>query len=358
MSHCPCQQAAGIYDANMRIKRLIRETSRLPRRFARVLAAGAALSAPFVLVTSALSAMTAPPVAQTLTNVAYGPHPRQVLDFWKAKSDRPTPLVFFIHGGGWRGGNKGTVTDVERFLEAGISVASINYRLVTDAANVKPPVKCPLEDAARALQFVRSMAGPWNLDKRRIAASGGSAGACSSLWLAFHNDMADPSSADPVSRESTRVWCAAVRVAQTTLDPKQMREWIPNSIYGGHAFGFTGNKEKNQTQFEEFFEKREQILPWLAEYSPYNLVSPDDPPVYLWYRRPPTFGTPEKDPTHSANFGVGLSGALRKAGLKYELVYPGARDVRHPTVADYLIERLKGPADGEKMSVTERADKR
>jgi acetyl esterase/lipase len=329
----------------MLIKHLNCKTVLLPSCFARVFAFGVALAAPFLIATAATQPSVVP---QTLTNVAYGSHPRQVLDFWKAKSDNLTPLVFFIHGGGWRGGNKGRITDVETYLNAGISVVSINYRLVTDAGDVKPPVKCPLDDAARALQFVRSKAVEWNLDKKRIGASGGSAGACSSLWLAFHNDMADPSSVDPVSRESTRLWCAAVRVAQTTLDPKQMKEWIPNSVYGGHAFGFTGDKEKNQTQFEEFLEKREQILPWLAEYSPYNLVTPDDPPVYLWYSRPPTFGKPEKDPTHSADFGVGLSGALRKAGVEYELVYPGAPEVRHPTIPEYLIETLKAPGDTAK----------
>ena len=37
-----------------------------------------------------------------LVKVHYGDHERQVLDFWKAKSDKPTPLVVFIHGGGFR----------------------------------------------------------------------------------------------------------------------------------------------------------------------------------------------------------------------------------------------------------------
>ena len=40
----------------------------------------------------------------TLANVPYGPHPKQVLDFYKAKSPTPTPVVFHIHGGGWMGG--------------------------------------------------------------------------------------------------------------------------------------------------------------------------------------------------------------------------------------------------------------
>ena len=43
----------------------------------------------------------------TLSNVRYGPHGRNVLDFWKAPSEKPTPLVFVVHGGGWGGNSKG-----------------------------------------------------------------------------------------------------------------------------------------------------------------------------------------------------------------------------------------------------------
>ena len=152
--------------------------------------------------------------APTLADVPYGTHPKQVLHFWKAESEKPAPLLFFIHGGGWQAGNRasGLVKLLPEILKAGISVVSIEYRFVQEAyaAGVKPPVEWPLHDAARALQFVRSKAAEWNIDKQRIGASGGSAGACSSLWLAFHPDMADPKSDDPVARESTRLWCAAV----------------------------------------------------------------------------------------------------------------------------------------------------
>ena len=65
--------------------------------------------------------------------------------------------------------------------------------------------------------------------------TGGSAGAGISLWLAFHDDLADPQSPDPIARESTRLTCAGVMGPQTTLDPQQMKEWTPNSRYGGHA---------------------------------------------------------------------------------------------------------------------------
>lgn len=274
----------------------------------------------------------------TIAGIRYGDHERHVIDFWKADSDSPTPLVFVIHGGGWLGGSKERIdrfADVQRLLDAGVSVAAINYRYVSQAAAdaVEPPVKAPLHDAARALQFIRMNAEDFNIDKDRIGATGGSAGACSSLWLAFHDDLADPTSADPVARESTRLQCAAVIGAQTTLDPKQMKEWTPNSRYGGHAFG-AGN-------FAQFLEKREELLPLITEYSPYALVSADDPPVCLFYNSPPALGQEQKDPTHTSNFGVKLQEHCKAIGVSCDLIYPGAPDVEYETTTDYLIATLK-----------------
>ena len=104
-------------------------------------------------------------------------------------------------------------------LDAGISVAAVNYRFIAQAMEqkVEPPVKACLRDAARALQTLRAKAKEWNLDPARVGATGGSAGACTSLWLALHDDLADPASADPVARQSSRLAAAAVSGAQTSL---------------------------------------------------------------------------------------------------------------------------------------------
>src|SRR5262245_50701784 len=76
----------------------------------------------------------APAIPPTAANVPYGPLERQVLDFWQAKSDQPTPLVFCIHGGGWSGGDKSSYYGVVKtFLDNGISVVTINYRLMAQA---------------------------------------------------------------------------------------------------------------------------------------------------------------------------------------------------------------------------------
>jgi acetyl esterase/lipase len=287
-----------------------------------------------------------PQRAPTQANVAYGTHERQVLDFYKAESATPTPVVFHIHGGGWVAGDKKVVGGLEKYLAAGISVVSINYRYSTQAqlAGVKPPVEWPIADAARALQFVRSKAKEWNLDKQRIGATGGSAGACSSLWLAFHTDLADAKSTDPVARESTRLWCAAVIGAQTSLDPKELKEWTPNSRYGGHAFGFMPDPKDNKTrdtQFAAFLAARESVLPWIKKYSPIEHVTNDDPPIWMIYSSAPALGQEQKDPTHTANYGVKLQEKCKAIGVACELVYPGAPDVKHAKVEDYLIATLK-----------------
>jgi hypothetical protein len=68
-------------------------------------------------------------------------------------------------------------------------------------------------------------------------------------------------------------------------------------------------------------------------------VSADDPPVYLFYKAPPALGQHQKDPTHSANFGVKLKERLDAVGVDCELAYPGS-GARHATVKDYLRDVL------------------
>jgi len=285
--------------------------------------------------------------APTAADVAYGEHPRQRFDFWQAKSDQPTPLVVLIHGGGWVNGDKSSygTNQIKPFLDAGISVASINYRFIDHAMaeQVEPPVKAPLYDAARAIQLLRSKADSWNLDKTRVGATGGSAGACTSLWLALHADLANPKSDDPIARESSRLTAAAVNGAQTSLDPKQVKEWMPNANYGGHAFGFRDGSPR-PVEFAKALEKRDSIMPWIKEYSPIELVSNDDPPIFMHYPaqdKPPVAGEEQKDPTHSAVYGIKLAERLKQVGVEVIVVYPGSESAQYSSINAFLIAKLK-----------------
>ncbi|MDZ4850702.1 MAG: alpha/beta hydrolase [Pirellulaceae bacterium] len=288
--------------------------------------------------------------APTVADYVYASEsPRQVFDFWQAKSEQPTPLVLLIHGGGWQNGDKtgyGT-SSIQPFLDRGISVAAINYRFINQAMEdkVEPPVKGCLHDAGRALQTLRSKAKEWNIDPTRVGATGSSAGACTSLWLALHDDLADPKSNDLVARQSTRLSCAAVSGAQTSLDPKQLREWIVNSVYGGHAFGFAGPGRSRGDEFELLIPNREKVLPWIKEYSPYELVTSDDPPLYLEYPRQkemPEIGKPEPDPTHSSMYGIQLAAKTKEKNVELLLVSPQSPSTQYPTMQSFLIAKLLG----------------
>ena len=233
-----------------------------------------------------------------LADIKYGPHERNVLDLWKAKSETPTPMVVFIHGGGFRGGSKETLSPVllEGLLAKGISVMAINYRL-------SPDVSFPAHymDCVRAIQFARSKAKDWNLDPERIGSTGGSAGAGTSLWIGFHDDMADPKNPDPVLRQSTRLTCMAVNAAQSSYDPRVIKEWIGESAAKHPALhGFYGLKPEDldTPKAHKLYEGASAI----------NYLTKDDPPVYAFYGEVgeiPADAKPGQG-IHHLNFGLRL----------------------------------------------------
>jgi len=257
-------------------------------------------------------------------------------------------VVYFVHGGGWNARSRTNVhdlLDVPLLLSHGIAVVAPDYRFIADAqaAGVEPPVRAPLEDAARALQFTRFHAADWGLDPRRIAGSGGSAGACSVLWLALHDDRARPDAPDPIARESTRLCFVAAAGAQTSLDPLQMREWIPNITYGAHAFGFAvARAEERAAAFERWLAARDRLLPVIREYSPIEHASADDPPLWLYYGETVQVakGDAPADPTHTSLFGLMLRERLGPLGVPVVVTTRARPEGPHRTLTDALIASL------------------
>jgi arylformamidase len=278
----------------------------------------------------------APPLpTPTHANVSYGPHERNVLDVWLAKSDKPTPLVVHIHGGGWLGGDKKSTAaaTVKFMLEHGVSVAAINYRYSTIA-----PLPAPVHDAARAIQFLRSKAGEWNIDKTRVAAFGGSAGACTSLWLNYHDDLANPKSSDPVERESSRL-CAAVGFSgQTSIDPKTIVPWVGEQVMN-HAMISRSVGAKDGPDALARYEEFQKLY---GEFSAYTHVDKNDPPVLLVY--PKDGPVPAPDPgaaIHHANFGKQLKEKTDSVGASAALQIGGAKTPGFVDPNKFLLRYLK-----------------
>jgi len=259
--------------------------------------------------------------APDFPDLAYGPHERNVLDLWLAEApegaEGPRPLAAFIHGGGWRAGDKSSISrrTLEALLAAGISVAAINYRL-TDSA----PFPAPMTDAGRALQFLRLHAAEYSLDPTRIGTWGGSAGAATSMWLAFHDDLADPESEDPVLRESTRLTCIAPQSGPTTLEIDVSQEWLGASITLHPAlmpmFGVA-----DVADFDD-----PQVRALMAEASPINHLTADDTvPVYATYGQPNTQlgeDATANEVAHHPRYGVHLKEKMDALGLECVLIYP------------------------------------
>lgn len=216
--------------------------------------------------------------APTLADVSYGPHGRNVFDLWQASPSQPTPVVVYIHGGGFVMGDKSTIRTmrlVRQCLDNGVSVAAINYRYLS----TEVPLQDVLRDTARAVQYLRAHATELKIDPARIAACGNSAGAGSSLWLAFHPDMADPQNADPVLRESTRLTCAVSWDGQFSYDMPLWAKYFGadnRARYGGiyNSPGIYGLKSEEQVGSAAGLKRR-------AECDYYGMISADDPPVYL-----------------------------------------------------------------------------
>jgi acetyl esterase/lipase len=101
--------------------------------------------------------------------------PAQKLDIYLPENSRgPYPVVIWIHGGGWSGGDKagdGTGGLVSLLLDRGYAVVSINYRLSSEA---KFPAQ--IYDVKAAIRWVRAHSKKYHMDPHYIAVWGGSAG--------------------------------------------------------------------------------------------------------------------------------------------------------------------------------------
>jgi acetyl esterase/lipase len=302
-----------------------------------LLTASLILLAGFLLPATFVDAQEASALKPTHADVSYGPHKMDVLDFWQAKGEGPRPLLVHIHGGGWIGGDKRvSAARVRPFLDKGISYASINYRLTGEA-----PLPAPVHDAARAVQFLRSKADEWNIDKERIALTGGSAGACTSMWILLHDDLADPNAEDPVLRESTRVTAAAVAGGQTSIDPKVIEGWLGANVLKHRMICMAVGEATIEDALKNYDQHRELYL----EFSPYNHLTKDDPPLLMTYGNDMTL--PSKNAGHGIHhpvYGVKMKEKADALGQECHLLIGGVSESdKYRSADEFLMDKLLAP---------------
>jgi acetyl esterase/lipase len=299
----------------------------------------------------------------TYKDTPYGPYERNILDFWKAPSDKPTPLIVEIHGGGFWEGSKERFRkrygeNIEPALAKGVSLASINYRFIDSA-----PLYDILRDSARAIQFLRSKSEEWNIDKTKVASFGESAGASTSLWMAFHDDLADPNNPDPVLRESTRLTAAGALSPQATYD---FTKWpsvlhIPQNVWRVSMW-YICPSYYHCSVFGPYTEKGRKMR---ADLDFLSWLDPNDPPVYIrstqantdlsgenfdkllkdwagrefkvdkWRDRDSNF-----DILHHPAHGHTIEKACKEAGVSCTAIYKETPEDQQVNVFDFLEDKL------------------
>lgn len=138
------------------------------------------------------------------SNIVYGTGTKNVMDVYTGSGDTETgrPLVIFIHGGGFKDGDKvtnfGTLL-CGGFARKGYVAASINYRTTNPISSNKAQFEAmlrALQDAKAAVRFFRKNYAQYGIDTNKIFATGSSAGSITALHLAFLDEAEIPSYVD------------------------------------------------------------------------------------------------------------------------------------------------------------------
>ncbi|PID93627.1 MAG: hypothetical protein CSA95_06870 [Bacteroidetes bacterium] len=226
-------------------------------------------------------------------DIAYGDFERNRFDLFAPVTDHKTPLVIYIHGGGFAKGDKEELYDeplfqtlINQILDKKIAVATFNYRFI-EAGDGQGVLKS-LNDCKRGLQFTKYFAEEMHIDKERIILMGASAGAGTGLWLGLSDNMALSEDNDPILRESTRVLGIVGIETQASYD---ILSW-PQSVFGVYEeqgmsldtlLQTTGEETLlvfyGVSNIEELY--TEELQATRARLDMLSLLSEDDPEIYL-----------------------------------------------------------------------------
>lgn len=177
--------------------------------------------------TDATPAAPLPAGTRVIRDIAYGSDPNQRFDVYAPAQAHDAPVIFMVHGGGWRRGDKAMsnvmANKVAYWVPRGVVVISTNYRMLPDTR--------PLDqarDVARALAAAQHRAGEWGGDPDRFVLMGHSAGAHLVSLLTAAPQLARDQGARP--------WRGTVSLDSASLDVVQTMNGRHFRLYD-EAFG-------------------------------------------------------------------------------------------------------------------------
>jgi acetyl esterase/lipase len=249
----------------------------------------------------------APKGVRALLDVAYVPgpkiHPLQKLDLYVPDDPveplrGPRPLVVYIHGGAWRGGDKRDFPAMG-LTARGYAVASVNYRLSADA-----PFPAQIEDCKAAVRFLRKNAKAFNLDPDRIGAWGDSAGGHLVALLGTAGDAKEWDGGD--EKISSKVQCVVDWFGPTDLSKMNAQAAAAPSVRSRVDHDAPDSPESQLVGGPV-----QQNTDKAAKASPITYVTPDDPPFLIMHG--------DQDPLVPLAQSRELADALKGAGVEVRL---------------------------------------
>lgn len=270
-----------------------------------------------------------PKGTRVLLDLEYVPngHERQKLDlFIPQAGTAPRPLVIWIHGGGWKAGDKSRNVALP-LLKAGFAVAAINYRYSTQAI-----FPAQIEDCRSAVRYLREHAGEYQLDPGRFGAWGASAGGHLTALLATQVDEQESRTGSTSSPSTSARVQAAV-------------DWFGPTDFEAYAKGVGLPRKKTNTEGAAMLSQlfggppSPKNFELIRQASPVNFVSADDPPILIMQG--------DQDPLVPVQQSEALHKALKKEGVDSTLqIIKGAGhgftgDEAQKTVAAFFVKHLK-----------------
>ena len=285
--------------------------------------------------------------------IVYGPSDeKNLFDILLPNGHEEVPLLVYFHGGGFTGGSRsaawgrGWANRVGMLIDAGVAVASVDYRFLNRSEGVG--VLTPLQDGARSVQFIRRHARELGIDPDRIVLMGASAGAGMSLWIGSNDDLAEPSSKDPVLRQSTRVSGVVLLETQATYDvARWSTDVFPDLGIGvlegaallgleGRLLGFYAISELEDFDSPETVAYRRRV-------DMLELLTADDPPIFVRNQnQPDVFPASVALLFHHVNHATTIADFATEVGVECLLYAPvlGIEAPSGESEVDFILRLL------------------
>ena len=264
------------------------------------------------ILTAFASARVEAAPAAVEKNVVYGMYSGLALlmDVYRPAKPNGAAIVA-IQGSGWYvpmrydaapiTSRTGVIAYGQNLADAGYIVFAINHRA---APRFRFPAQ--IEDAQRAVRFIRAHAGDYGVDPQRIGAYGSSSGGHLASLLGLMDSPGDPANADPVERQSAKVRAVVALFPPTDLRTLNTQRGLAHIALMGFQYQDPATRIPGAVREGEF----ENIQYALA--SPVTHVTRDDAPMLLMHG--------DADDVVPIDQSTTLEAALKAAGVEVRFI--------------------------------------